>query len=254
MKSLIAFTKKEFLEGFRSNRIYIITALFVLLAIMSPAFAKLMPKILEMAITDNMNITINDPTALDSWQQFFKNVGQIGLIVLVIMYSSMLSSEIVKGTLINLVTKGLNRVTILASKFIAAFVSWTFVYWISFLISYAYTVYYWSNDNVNHLLLMAAALWLFGIMLLALILFTSTLIAGTYGALLGTGAVVAAMLLLQVIPNVNKFNPIRLVSDNYAVVSGAMEVGDLTRPMIVTIIIIVASLLLSVICFHKKRL
>ena len=71
MKSLFAFIKKECMEQFRSGRLWITLALFVLLGIMNPAVAKLTPWLLE-SFGDSLEqsgilITEVNITALDSW-------------------------------------------------------------------------------------------------------------------------------------------------------------------------------------------
>lgn len=69
---------------------------------MSPLAAKLLPQILA---SEGISITLPDPSAIDSWSQFFKNISQMGLIVTVILFSGVLGTELSKGTLINMLTK-----------------------------------------------------------------------------------------------------------------------------------------------------
>jgi len=64
-----------------------------------------MPEIVGSLVTDGVVITLPEPTAYDAWAQFFKNATQMGLFVMVILFSGVLSSELSKGTLINLLTK-----------------------------------------------------------------------------------------------------------------------------------------------------
>ena len=53
--------------------------------------------------------------ALTSWEQFYKNL-PIGMVVFVLMFSSIVASELERGTLINILTKGMVRWKILGHQ------------------------------------------------------------------------------------------------------------------------------------------
>ena len=53
--------------------------------------------------------------ALTSWTQFYKNI-PLALIIFLLIFSGILTVEYQKGTLINMITKGMNRWKILAAK------------------------------------------------------------------------------------------------------------------------------------------
>lgn len=116
MTQLYAFTKKEFMELFRTGKAYLLIILFFMFGIMNPAIAKFTPWMLEM-LSETMKeqgITVShvDVNALTSWQQYFKNMS-MEFIVLVVMFYDTVISEIQKGTLINMFTKGLSRLKVL---------------------------------------------------------------------------------------------------------------------------------------------
>ncbi|MEG0367463.1 MAG: hypothetical protein RR585_11555, partial [Coprobacillus sp.] len=124
MKSYLAFTSKEILESIRSYKAFILIIVFLILGFMSPITAKLTPEIMKNFMPAGMSIEVATPTVIDSWMQFFKNVPQIGMIVIVIVLSSMISGEINKGTLINVLTKGLSRKNVILAKFTCATLTW----------------------------------------------------------------------------------------------------------------------------------
>ena len=110
MKQFTAFMKKELLEQLRTGKILIFTIIFGLFGIMNPAIAKLTPWMMEL-----MNDQLAESgiiagsikvTALTSWTQYFKNM-PMALIILLITYGSILTSECQRGTLILLITKGM---------------------------------------------------------------------------------------------------------------------------------------------------
>lgn len=57
--------------------------------------------------------------AMVSWTQFYKNV-PMALLIFIILFSGILTSEYAKGTLINVLTKGLSRWKVIAAKTISA--------------------------------------------------------------------------------------------------------------------------------------
>lgn len=255
MRAYAAFTAKEFTEFTRTYKLLIIGLVFLLFGFMSPLAAKFMPELLTQLMPEGMQITLPDPSALDSWMQFEKNVSQIGMFVIVILFSGMMAGEYSKGTLINILTKGLPRRTVILSKFTAAVLLWSGAYLVCFGTSYAYTWFYW-RDTVNTQGLAEAifALWLFGVLLTAVTLLGGVLVRTSYGALLFTGLLVVVQFLLNMIPKVKEYNPIQLAAGGTPLLQGQLETGSLVKPMIVAGICIFISILAACAVFNKKKL
>ena len=126
------------------------------------------------------------PVAFDSWVQFYSNIGLMGFIALVAVFSSMISSEMSRGTLTILLSKGLSRPTIILAKFTSAVIIWTGNFWLSFLVAWGYTVYLF-DDNVPHLLPAMLFLWVFGLFLIALTTFFAAIIYKGYACMFSVG-------------------------------------------------------------------
>jgi ABC-2 type transport system permease protein len=62
------------------------------------------------------------------------------------------------------------------------------------------------------------------------------------------------MLILNIFPELEKYNPITLASKNVALLSGTAASTDLTWNVWITCLLILGSLLLSAFLFHRKRL
>ena len=207
MKKL-AFIKKEFLEQFRTGRGLILMAVFFLFGMMSPLLAKLMPEILGSMDMQGIKIVLPEPTAIDAYTQFFKNFTQMGILILLLVFGGTLSNELSRGTLINILAKGLPRHNVLLSKYIAAASLWSFSYAMAAGVTIGYTVYLFRDARVNHLFLSLFCLWLFGCLVLALILLSSAIAPGSFGGLILTTAVIVFMLLLGSFPANARYNPI----------------------------------------------
>ena len=254
MRAYLAFTKKEFMESFRTYKLFIMLAVFLLFGMMSPVFAKITPDLLKEFMTEGISITIPEPTAIDAWGQFFKNNSQMGLIVLVIIFSGIISNEKAKGTLINIVTKGLDRKIIILSKFTASVVIWTIAYSLSAIVSYFYTIYFFGNESLNYLFQSILYLWIFGILLISIIILGGVLFKNNYGSLLFTGAFVAILFLLNIFPKLKEYNPIYLVSNNLSLIQGQLAIDIFNHSSVISLILVISSIIFSVLIFNKRQL
>lgn len=254
MRAFIAFTKKELCETSRTYKLMIFLLVFFLLGIMNPFTAKITPELLKSLDSDQITITITDPTANDSWVQFYKNVPQMGLIVLVIVFSGIMAGEFTKGTLINMLTKGLSRRVVVFAKLASASILWTVSYLLCFAVSYFYTVYFWPDGEINNLAMALLTLWLFGEMLITAVLFGGVLFKNTYGALLFTGLLVAVMYIINIIPEVSKYNPASLTSCGYSLITGESSAADSVWQLVSGAILTVLLLGGTIRVFDKKQL
>ncbi len=250
MNGYTAFLRKEFCEQLRTFRLLILAAVFLLFGMMSPLTAKLTPKLLESLMTEGITIQITEPTALDSWAQFFKNIGQTGIIILVILYSGTLSHEYSRGTLVNMLTKGLSRPAVILSKFTAAAVLWTAAYLLSFTTTWIYTWYFWRTDTVPHMLPAVGGLWVFGLFLLAALMLGGSLFRTGYGNLLFTGGIAAVGLFLQITPKLERWNPMTLTG-GLSLMNGSMEPSVMYTAAAVSGILTTAMLAAAIARFNR---
>lgn len=214
MRTVFYFTKKELIESWRTVKLGLFIVIFLILSLMSPLLAKLTPEILKHTVGDSFALQLPKPTSLDSWTQFYKNLTQIGLIVITLLFSGTVSNEVSRGTLVNLVTKGLKRSTVVVSKSVSLFVQWTLCLGMAFFVTWGYTFYYFPDNKSPHLFLGIIPLWLFGIFLLSLVLLCSTLARSNYEGLLLTGGVILVFILLNFVDLAKTYNPIALISEN----------------------------------------
>jgi len=254
MRAYLSFTKKELIGNLRTYKLLIMFLVFLLFGMLGPITAKLTPKLLESLITDGITITLPEPSAFDSWAQFFKNVSQMGLFVVVILFSGMMANEYSQGTLINVLTKGLKRSTVILSKFTAASIIWTGSYLVCFLMSYFYTEYFWPDDKILNLSYSILYLWVFGILLLAVITLGGVIFKNSYGCLLFTGGFIVVLYLLNIVPKIQKYNPVALISSNMALIKGQSLPLDLLPSLVVSIAVIVLFIAIAIRMFNKKQI
>ncbi|MDR1432056.1 MAG: ABC transporter permease [Propionibacteriaceae bacterium] len=252
MKAFAVFTKKELTESLRTYRLAVLLAVFALLGIMSPLTAKMLPDILGAIDLGGMTLNLPEPTAMDSWTQFFKNVGQMGVLALIIIFSGIMASEFSRGTLVNLLAKGLRRETVILAKFTAATLLWTLAYLLCLGVAASYTAYYWEIELQNAPLAFGG-MWLFGELLIALLILGGTLFANFYGSLLLTGGVTAVLSVLGIVPKLAKYNPISLSGGTLALLDGQASAGDFVTAVVICALCVVALLAASLAVFRRKR-
>lgn len=256
MRQLVAFTKKEFLEIIRSGKVYILLIIFTIFGIMNPAIAKLTPWMYEM-MADSLReqgISIGGVavTAMTSWEQYYKNMS-MEFIVIIVMFCGILTSEYQKGTLINMLTKGLPRWKVIAAKSIALLVSWSLCYWLCFGITFGYNAYFWDNSIAEHIIFAAASSYLFGIWLISLIILCSAFLNSGSAVLLTTGVIYAVVSMLSMIPSISDYLPTRLIS-GVVLLSGNANVPEYTIAIVVTLVLVVAAGVITIIKFNKKKM
>ncbi len=254
MIHFVVFFKKETKESIRTYALLIMAVVFAVLGIMNPLVAKLTPELIPKLMPEGINITMAEPSSLDSWSQFFKNIQQMGLVVTMLVFSGSLPNEVAKGTLINLLTKGLSRRAVIFAKYAAMAAIWTLSMAISLVVTWTYTIYFFPDGKAQHVLLAAFWLWTFGAFLLAVMLCAATLVVSSYGSLLISGAAVVTLMILNVIPAVQKYNPLSLAGRNMDLVTGNIGPASLVPALIITLVAIPLLILFSAQNFAKKQL
>jgi ABC-2 type transport system permease protein len=214
MKGFTAFAEKEILEQWRSYKMLILFAALCLLGMTSPLLAKLTPELLKNLSGPGVSMTLPKATETEAWRQFFKNVGQMGIVVLLLIYGTNMPQEISRGTIIIPLSKGLSRIAVLLAKFLTALFVWTVGYVLAVLICCGYTQYLFGRFTVPHLFFALLCLWLFGAFLLALTLFAGISMPGNYGGLLLTAAIIGVLLTLDAFPKLQPWNPIALAAQS----------------------------------------
>ena len=254
MTQLMAFTKKEFMEVIRTGKFLILTVLFIIFGVMNPAIAKLTPWMME-AFSESLKgsgLTVTEAKvdALTSWTQFYKNV-PMALIVFLLMFSGILAVEYQKGTLINMITKGLTRWKIVVSKSVVLLLLWSFGYWMCYGITYGYNEYFWDNSIAKDVAFAAFCVYMLGVWLIALLMLMSTIFSSGSAVAVGTGGVFFVIYLLSMLPDLKEYLPTCLMGAS-GLLSGAGEAGDYTAALVVAAGLTVVQLVVAVLVFNRK--
>lgn len=251
---MTALLKKEWMEFIRSYKLLIICCVFLFFGFSSPLAAKFLPEILANFLPENVANSFPEPSAFDSWAQFFKNISQLGLFVIVLLFGSILSAERQSGTLIIFLTKGLKRHTVIYVKSFFAIAIWSVSYIVAFTITYCYTEFYWHTDAIQQLFLANLLLWLFGVFIIATVILGNVLFTSYFSTLLFTALIVVLLFIINLFQKLEKFSLIRLVSDNNAILHGQFHAVDYSYSITLIFVIIILFQLLTVKLFNKQAL
>jgi ABC-2 type transport system permease protein len=254
MTHYFTFLKKEFLESIRTYKLFIIVIIFAIFGVLSPLAAKLMPYIIENLLPDGNQIIISTPTAYDSWTQFFKNITQTGLVAIVLVFGGILVNELSKGTLINILTKGLSRSAVILAKLTFLSITWTLCLLTAFSITWMYTVTQFPPSDPSNLFFSIFCLWLFGIFLLALLLCSSTLTHSNFSHLMIIGFSILVLFFLTIFPKIQKYSPLYLISNNMELLTKQVDPNSFFKAIWVTLILSSLTITISIAVFRKKQL
>nr|UWI50491.1 ABC transporter permease [Clostridioides difficile] len=251
MREYIVFTKKEFIENLRNYKLFSLVTLFLILGISSPLSAKFMPDLIAH-FAPTLKVTAA-PTALDSWTQFSSNISGLGMSLTLIIFCNILSNEYSKGTLVIMLTKGLSRSSVILSKFSVTVIIMSIGFWFSFLAAYGYTIYFWPDANLYHIVFSAFSLWLIGIMYISILILGCVLFKSAFPSVLLVLVSTIAISLLSLPKQLAPYSPNFITSKNIDLISGKVLASEFIIPIILTIIISIVYLLLAVILFKKKQ-
>ena len=250
------FLKKEWMEGVRTGRFFVLLMIFALFGMMNPMLAKLTPWMAQM-MADQLadagfaSVAVN-VDAMTSWTQFYKNI-PVALLFFAIFGSQALPSEYGKGTLVSVVAKGLSRRRILAAKAILLTGTWTVLYAVCFGMTYGYSAYFWDNSVVEHLFFGAFCTWMSGLWVIAWILTFSSFAKSSAQVLLGMGGIVMLSYLPGIFPKLSDLSVIRLM-DGMTLLQGKEGPQDYVWLLCCAGVSIVLCMFFAVVCFDRKKL
>ena len=164
-------------------------------ALTGPVLAKFTPEIVGALAGDQFSgFKIPTPTYLDAYTQWIKNLSQIALFALIIIYGSIISSERRSGTAVLVLTKPVSRTAFVIAKAAVHSAFLAILVVAGTLVTWGLTAAVFTKAP-GSALWSSALVWLvFGVLFITLMTLLSVLIgsaAGAAGAGLGTYALVS---------------------------------------------------------------
>lgn len=255
MNSLMPMIKKELLEIYRSKKLLILIILFLFIAVSSPVLAKLLPVILKsVPATPGLTINIPEPTYRDAIDQLVKNLSQIGMIVLIIMFAGSIADEKNKKTLEMVLTKPVSRPVFVLSKFLASLLAAKIVFIAAMTVFYLYTISILGTFSLINFILLS----IFSLISLAFIVsLTLCFSAIAKSQIVALALAFSAQALLAIIFSLFKkiadFSPSYIFA-HYTELMANGKIIDFLPSALVSLAAIIILLMLSMYLFGKQEI
>jgi ABC-2 type transport system ATP-binding protein len=220
-----ALLRKELLEQWRTLRLPLTVAVFVLVGLSSPLLAYFTPEILK-AVGGPIHIELPTPTAADSVGQLLKNLGQFGALTAIVLAMGAVATEKERGTAVLLLTHPASRAAFLAAKLVAIAATLAAGTIAAAAGAWFYTLVLFEALPVGGFAASAVVQWLQLVAIAAIAFLGSTL---TRSAVAAAGVAIAALIvvgIVSVIPTVAPYLPTGL-----GTVAAGLALGQPVEPV-----------------------
>ena len=246
-----AFFRKELLEIRKTSKIYIIPLLFLLFGFASPVVTRLLPDIL--AGLSGLEIALPEMSWVDAFDQFFKNLNQIGIIAVLLVFMGTVAEEKHRGTAVMILSKPVSRTAFVLAKFGAAALLLLFSLIPAYLACYIYTKVLFGEASLfltlqAALLFAAYALYVLGLTVGASAVMKTPAAAG--------GVSVALLILNMIFPalwrDLARFFPGSLTGYPKSLLTGALSLAE-ALPAVLSALVLTLFFLGAGIYLFKKQ-
>ncbi|MDO8848497.1 MAG: ABC transporter permease subunit [Coriobacteriia bacterium] len=255
MNGFTAFLGKELREILRTWRIWVLPGIVLFFAISGPPLAKITPELLGSLMTDQQPgvvIQLPDPTYVDAYMQWTKNLSQMVLFAVIIMFGGIISSETKSGTAALVLTKPLSRTAFVLAKFVsqAALVAVPVI--VGALATWGITYAIFAEAPLGPLAEATGVWLLFALMFVALMELLSAALDSQAGAAgIGFGAYILLSLATLWAPMLD-YSPAGLVGAPSNLVMG--EAASLGWPIVTTVAVMALCVGVAVLVFRRREL
>ena len=252
MANYMTFMGKELTESLRTKRLLVLACVFLLFAISGALLARYMGEFFALIMPagddlgDALIAAMGDPTWQDSYVQFYSNLSQMGVLAVLFMYMGTVQREIRTGTGSLLFSKGLGFTPFILAKFTMGALLTALVTVASALVTYVYTfLLFGEAGQIGHVMLGALVFSLGLLMLLAVVIFCSSLTkSSAVSGGLSFGAYVL-FLLVSAVPRIGRFSPFQLFSHPVAISMGHFA-EELVPNIVIALALAALALVLAV--------
>jgi ABC-2 type transport system permease protein len=253
MTGLAVLLRKELLEQWRTLRLPVVAAVFLLTGFSSPLLARFTPELVAALGGAQFQIVLPPPTAADAVDQLIKNVSQFGILIAVLLAMGSVATEKERGTAGLILTKPASRGAFLVAKLVAIGATLGVGVALAAAAAWFYTLVLFEALPVAGFAASAVLQWLALMAFAAITFLGSTL---TRSALAAAGIGVAAFIvigILSVFPAVAPYLPVGLGAPARALALG-QPVGDVVGPVVATLALIGGAIGLSWLSFRRQEL
>lgn len=245
---------KEFREWWRTWKIIVFMAVFLITGIISPVLARYTPELLKSIpnLPAGLADFIPAPTVVDSVAQYLKNTSQFGILLVILLTMGIVAQEKERGTAAMLLTKPVSRSAVILAKWLVGMTVVLAGLLVDGLVFLAYTVVLFEP-------LPFGAFWILNLLLLVYlgVYLTVALMASALARSQSVAAAVAfggliVLIILGSIPYVSDYMPGKLVTWGSSLV---LKGGEAAWPALgVAAGIIVLTLVFACLRFEREEI
>ncbi len=138
--------RKELLFQWRTKRLLIVVAIFLVFGMLSPLVAKFTPELISsLEEAAQFAELIPDPSVVDAIGQYFSNLTQFGFILVILLGMNAVAGEKEKGTAAMVLSKPLPRWSFIVSKYLAQGLVYLIAIILAGIAAYYYTFYLFES-------------------------------------------------------------------------------------------------------------
>ena len=247
------FAQKELKEIVRTWRIWVLPGIVLLFAVTGPVIARFTPELVGALVGSSLGgLKIPPPTYFDAYLQWTKNLSQIVVIALIIVYGSIVSGEIASGTAVLVLTKPLSRNAMIVAKAIVHSLFVSVVVSIGALVTWGLTWAMFGQAPAAPLWSATAAFLVLAVLFVCLMTLISAIIGSTAGAA-GVGLGVYVLLVIAAIwKPLGEYSPAALTSQPSSLAAGHAVTA--TWPVITALALAVACVAVAGRIFQRQDL
>jgi ABC-2 type transport system permease protein len=259
MNTFTILLRKELLESWRTLRLPVAAGLFLFTGLMSPASARYLPEIFELAGGEQLGvIEFPTPTVADAVDQLLKNLAQFGALAAILLAMGLVAGEKDRGTAAFVLAKPVTRGTFLAAKLAALGMVLAACTLIAVVVGWVYTALLFEPMAIGGWVWLAVLSWL-ALFAYAAVTFLGSTLTGSSAAAAGIGFVALLVLaIVSAIPNLGRFLPPGLLEPAGALANGSATAGglgaDLWVPVVATVVFIAACIGVATWSFRRQEL
>lgn len=254
MRGFGAFMRKEFAEIIRTWRIWVLPGIVLFFAISGPVIAEFTPELLKSVAADQPGVVFEfpEPSYVDSYLQWTKNLAQIVTFAVIIIFGGIVSAERKSGTAILVLTKPVTRPAFVAAKFVSQAVMLAVTVAVGAVVTWGITAAIFGEAPFAPLAEATGAWLVFGVMFLAVMTLLSVIVNSQAGAA-GTGlAVFLVLSILTLWGPALDYSPAGLVNMPTDLVLG--EAADTLWPLVTGALLGAGAVIAAAFGFKKAEL
>ena len=247
--------EKEMVEAWRTYRLGVVAALFLVLGITAPVLTRFLPDFIKAFAPAGFNVDVPDLGISDVLDQFLKNLIQFGALAAILVTMGSVAAEKERGTAAFVLAKPVTRTAFLGAKVVSIGMIFAVATALAVAGAWVYTGLLYFSPPVLPWIKLGVAIWLSTMVYVSITFLGSVLMRSSLGAA-GIGfAGLIALSLASVVPVLSTWLPAGLiaVAKSVAMEESSSDVHPI-RTVVACALIVGGCLLLAWLRFRNEEL